>query len=279
MLLSDEPYLNSINLTSNEIVALLDEMLPLCQQALYSKNPSVSHCGETALLYLVQIDPVRVTPPLLDFALRALDVSAVNLAHQAPAALSMLSKLLQPALRARPDIILSRLPEILQLSLAGIDSNDQNKTLRTMIFYRTLVMWVPVGGPCRIPNDVDNHQSSVLDQDGNDGTIQVGSQLMDTRYSFVNSDEYKAAIAALPRSSVLAHQEQDRDEEETAMLQENIRHDAMSAMTDWSLMFSIEYMNCYVPMVNRRNWEKDKVVQACCTPLAMSRPRRISHES
>ena len=237
MLLSEEPYLNSINLTSNEIVALLDVMLPLCQQALYSKNPSVSHCGETALLYLVQIDPMRVTPPLLDFALRALDVSAVNLAHQAPAALSMLSKLLQPALRARPDILLSRLPEILQLSLAGIDSNDQNKTLRTMIFYRTLVTWVPVGGPCLIPSDVDNSKSSVLDQDGNDGTIQVGNQLMDTRYSFVNLDDYKTAIAALPRSSVLVHQEQDRDEEENPMLQENIRHDAMSAMTDWSLMF------------------------------------------
>lgn len=232
MLLKEEPYLECINLTSNEIVALLDGMLPLCQQALYSKNPTVSHCGETALFHLAQIDPYRVTPPLLDFSLRALDVSSVNLSHQAPGALSMLSRLLQPALRARPDIVLSRLPDMLKLTLAGIDGNDQNKSLLTLVFYRNLVMWIPVGGSCRMPSGLGEHDSSVLDRDGNDGTKHVGNHLMEARYSFVNSEEYRAAIAALSQSSVLAYQQQEQDEDETSLMQ-----DAMNAMSDWSLMF------------------------------------------
>jgi hypothetical protein len=232
MLLNEEPYLECVNLTSNEIVALLDAMLPLCTASLYSKNPTVSHAGETALLYLAQIDPLRVTPPLLDFSMRALDVSSVNLSHQAPAALSMLSRLLQPALRARPDIVLSRLPDMLKLTLAGVDGNDQNKSLRTLIFYRNLVMWVPVGGSCTMPKGLVEHDSSGLDGNRNDGTSRVGNHLMDARYSFVNSVEYKAAIAALPQSSLLAHQQHEQDEENTEMMQ-----DAMNAMTDWSLMF------------------------------------------
>jgi hypothetical protein len=36
----------------------------------------------------------------------------------------------------RPHILLSRLPNILHLTLAGIDCNDQNKAIRTLIFDR-----------------------------------------------------------------------------------------------------------------------------------------------
>lgn len=237
-LLEDDPYLQHVNLRGNEIVALMDGMLPLCQQALYSKNPTISHAGETALLYLAQIDPARVTPPLLDFSMRALDVSSVNLSHQAPAALATLSRLFQPALRVHKDIVLSRLPDILKLSLAGIDGNDQNKSLRTLIFYRNLVMWLPVGGSVRTPTIVSQNNSSVVDSDGNDGTLQIGTSLMATRYSFADSEDYKAAIVALPPNSILAPQAQDQsgmmaeDENETVLMQE-----AMSAMIDWSQMF------------------------------------------
>jgi hypothetical protein len=75
----------------HEVVALMNAMLPLCQQALYSKNGRVGRAGESAMLYLIQIDPVHTTPSFLDFATRALDISAVNLSHQAPAALSALT--------------------------------------------------------------------------------------------------------------------------------------------------------------------------------------------
>ncbi len=236
-LLEEDPYLQNVNLTGSEIVALMDGMLPLCQQALYSKNPSISHAGETSLLYLAQIDPSRVTPPLLDFSLRALDVSSVHLSHQAPAALATLSRLLQPALRARKDIVLSRLPDMLRLSLAGIDSNDQNKSLRTLIFYRNLVMWLPVGGSIKTPRSASQNCSSVVGSDGNDGTLQIGTALMATRYSIVESEEYQAAIVALPQNSILAPPEKEQsrmvvDDEENVLMEE-----AMCAMVDWSLMF------------------------------------------
>mmetsp|Transcript_1479 Transcript_1479/g.3106 ORF Transcript_1479/g.3106 Transcript_1479/m.3106 type:complete len:2283 (+) Transcript_1479:251-7099(+) len=234
-LVGEELYLKSMDLGGKTIVALLDGMLPLCQQALYSKNATVSHAGETALLYLAQISPTQITPPLLDFSLRALDISSVNLSHQAPAALSALSRLLQPALRVDGNIVLGRLPDMLRLSLAGIDGNDQNKSLRTLIFYRNLVMWVPVGGEIVMPSDSEEGGlESVLDCDGNDGTMQVGKQLMKTRYSFVESEEYKSAIDMLPPSSVLAQQQptMTNDEDSEILMQE-----AMSAMADWSLLF------------------------------------------
>ena len=98
------------------------------------------------------MDPGRVAPPLIDFTLEALGASAVTLSHQAPAALSALTRLLQPALRRAPGIVLRRLPDVLRLTLAGIDGNDQNKSLRTLIFYRNLCMWLPVGGGIALPD-------------------------------------------------------------------------------------------------------------------------------
>ena len=224
-LCNDEPYLSCVELPGHEIVAFLDTLLPLCQQALYSKNASVSHAGETALLYLAQVDPARVAPPMIDFGLRALDITSVNLAHQAPSALSALTRLFQPALRQCPTMVLSRLPEMLRLSLAGIDSNDQNKTMRTLIFYRNLVMWLPVGGALNIESD-DNESN---------GTIQIGEGLMDQRNSIVATASYKSALASLPESSILA-------QTNVAMLDtdsdlDTVMEEAMLAMSDWSLAF------------------------------------------
>jgi hypothetical protein len=228
-LCKEEPYLSCMHLPGNEIVAFLDSLLPLCQQALYSKNGNVSHAGETALLYLTQVDPARVASPMFDFALRALDISSVNLSHQAPAALSALSRLLQPALRHKPAVVLSRLPDMLRLTLAGIDSNDQNKTMRTLIFYRNLVMWLPVGGKIALPDGTD--QNTVLDSSGEDGTLRIGINLMEARYAFAKSPSYEVAVAMLPQSSVLAQTEGMIDESpETA---EALMEESMLAMSDW----------------------------------------------
>ena len=237
ILLEEDPFLQTVNLKGSEIVALMHGMLPLCQQILYSKNPTLSHAGETALLYLAQIDPSRVIPPLLDFSMRALDVSSVHLSHQAPAALATMTRLLQPALRSQKDIILSRLPDMLRLSLAGIDGNDQNKSLRTLVFYRNLVMWLPIGGSIRTPTKSNQNCSSVLDCNGKDGTLQIGTSLMDTRYSIVDTEEYKLATMSLPKNSMLASLSEEQlkitvDEDEAVLMQE-----AMCAMMDWSQMF------------------------------------------
>jgi hypothetical protein len=230
----DEPYLNTFNLPGNEIVAYLDTLLPICQQTLYSKNGTVSHAGESALLYLSQIDPARVSPPMLDFSLRALGVSSVHLSHQAPVALSVLSRLLQPTLRHEPQVILSRLPEMLQLSLAGIDSNDQNKTTRTLIFYRNLLMWIPCGGTIKKPK-VD--QDEALDSAGRNGTLEVGKNLMEARYSIAASSSYESAIKDLPASSVFNQSEEGSVAAARDQSTETLMQEAMMAMSDWTLSF------------------------------------------
>ena len=80
-----EPYRNTPPVPSHEIVAIMNALLPLCQQSVYSKLGRVSEAGSSALLFLAQIDPEHVCPPFLDFATRALDSSAVHMSHQAPA--------------------------------------------------------------------------------------------------------------------------------------------------------------------------------------------------
>lgn len=225
-----EPSLTVASIPPHEIVALMNALLPLCQQALYSKNGHVGRAGEAAMLYLAQVDPARVTPAFIDFATRALDITAVNLAHQAPAALSALTRLLQPALRSSPSILLARLPEILRLTLAGIDSNDQNKTIRTLILYRSLTSWIPVGGAPKEWKKLCSEDRDLEDQ--SDGTIQMGANLVNYLYKPTESSEYTSALDKLPSSSLLKQGADLGDLDFDLLIDE-----AASALSDWVLEF------------------------------------------
>lgn len=227
-----QPGSSSQDIPPHEVVALLDALLPLCQQAIYSKNGHVGRAGEAAMLYLVQIDPVLATPAFMDFATRALDVAAVNQSHQAPAALSTLTRLVQPSLRTDPSVLLLRLPNILSLSLAGIDSNDQNKCIRTLIFYRSLTSWVPVGGKpstwSLLSTDEENNAE-------NDGTMRIGSNLFGFVAAKRNWPEYVAAVNRLPGTSLL---KQGRPKENISPEMHDLAlEEAASAMSDWALEF------------------------------------------
>lgn len=226
-----EPSLTRAAIPSNEVVALMDALLPLCQQALYSKNGHVGRAGEAAMLYLAQIDPSRVTPAFIDFAMRALDISAVNLAHQAPAALSALTRVLQPSLRSDPQILLVRLPEILQLTLAGIDSNDQNKTIRTLILYRSLTSWIPVGGTPKEWRHLQLDKERSLD-DKSDGTLRMGNDLHGYLYQPTKTTEYVEALERLPETSLLKQGVVLDDLDSDLVFEE-----ASSALSDWVLEF------------------------------------------
>lgn len=127
----------AIELLPHKVVALVHALMPLCQQALYSKNSHVSRASEAAMLYLVL---QATATAFCDFGMRALDVAPVQSAHQAPAALSALTRLIQSTLRQAPQMILQRLPTILQLTLAGSDSNDQNKTPSILSFLSQFVI-------------------------------------------------------------------------------------------------------------------------------------------
>lgn len=225
---------------AHEIVLLLHSLLPLCQQTLYSKNGHVGRAGEAAMLYLIQVDPAHSTPFFVDFATRALDISAVNLAHQAPSALSALTRLVQPSLRSSTssaNFLFVRLPEILRLSLAGIDSNDQNKTLRTLIFYRNLTSWIPVGG------DLDQlREQGCLPLEDNtstevDGTIQLSNELYQVLETSRSSPEYLQAVERLPDESVLQQCRNLVKECDDVDSTESNLSFMLSSLGDWALEF------------------------------------------
>ena len=227
-----EPSLTVASIPPHEVVALMDSLLPLCQQSLYSKNGHVGRAGEAAMLYLAQIDPSRVTPAFIDFAMRALDITAVNLAHQAPAALSALTRLLQPSLRSDPHILLARLPDLLHLTLAGIDSNDQNKTIRTLILYRSLTSWLPVGGGPKAWKHLVLDKNYDLD-DKTDGTMRMGKKLRTYLVGKTTNSEYKNALENLPETSLLKQGVGPEDDLDLSLLID----EASSALSDWVLEF------------------------------------------
>lgn len=228
-----EPCMKSVSIPPNELAALLHALLSLCQQALYSKNGYVGRAGEAAMAYLAQIDPIHVAPPFLDFATNALDVSAVNLSHQAPSALSALARLVQPSLRRKPSILLRRLPQILQLSLAGIDSNDQNKCIRTLIFYRGLTSWIPVVAEAK--NWPKANVTRMDSAESGDGTLRVGVNTTKQLAMISNSSEYLAALEGLPETSLLRQYDSFADDDEG--LSDLLLEETAAAMGDWVLAF------------------------------------------
>jgi len=233
-MLKVEPYKKSFEIEGNELVIILDTLLSLCQQALYSKNAHVCRAGESSLVYLAQIDPLRVCPPFLDSAIRALDVCSVTLSHQAPAALSALNRLVVPALRRNPVMFLERLPDILRLSLAGIDSNDQNKTLRTLALYRNITSWIPIGSlkgeTCYQPPWITK----------NNGTRQFSEDFVKNLSGFCASEKYSYALSQVAESSLLFLPEGLRskgEEDEDWTTTKNLIDEAALCMSDWSLAF------------------------------------------
>lgn len=233
------PVLSTAAVPEEEMVALMHALLPLCQQCMYSKNGHVGRAGEAAMLYLIQIDPMHTAPAFIDFATRALDISAVNLAHQAPAALSALTRLIQPALRSNQSILLARLPDILRLCLAGIDRNDQNKTIRTLILYRSITSWMPVGGEpdnwlTVNANEVASQETGELTS--SNGTTHLGRDMFKYLSAPHLSPKYLEALERLPATSLLKQgipSDNDTSVETHTLLME----EAAAAMDDWVLEF------------------------------------------
>ena len=224
-----------LDIPAHEVVILLDALLPLCQQAIYSKNGHVGRAGEAAMLYLVQIDPVRAAPPFIDFAVRALDVAAVNQSHQAPAALSALTRLIQPALRTDRAVLLMRLPQLLNLSLPGIDSNDQNKCIRTLILYRNITSWIPVGGSPETWSVLNMQQLEADRGAAADGTMRIGKDLFDVIVARREKPDYLKALESLSEESLL---KQNAVEASSGPdFERLVMEEAISAMSDWSLEF------------------------------------------
>lgn len=132
-------------LPDRDVTAVVEAILPLAHQSLYSKRSAAIAAGEQALKILACLRPAsvaRLTVPLL---VQALDPSSLNTTHQAPAALKALSVVAQPLLVPTP-YLLEALPTLLQWSLPGLDSNDLAKTMATVQFFIAVLDWLPLRG-------------------------------------------------------------------------------------------------------------------------------------
>ena len=131
-------------------------------------------------------------------------------------------------------MFLERLPAIVGLSLAGIDSNDENKTLRTLALYRNVTSWIPIGslkeGSCYEPPWVTK----------NVGTRRLSEDFVKNLSSFCETEKYKSALSQVSESSLLflpKSLQSMAKEGESSTVTTNLIEEAVSCMSDWSLAF------------------------------------------
>jgi hypothetical protein len=234
-----EPYLND-KIPNNEIPIIIDALLPLCHQSTYSKSSYVGKAGEAGLLSLIQIAPKYMAPYFLDFAATALDVSSINLSHQAPSALGVLDRLLQPSLRRNPSMILQRLPQILSLTLLGIDSNDRRKTIATLTFYHSVTSWLSIGSVVSNKCSEQKLPESCNAVEFHDGTVRLQDNLMDYIERVEKSNEFRQAVGNLSEGTYLqsadARAPDIENSEKEQYVKELFEETALS-MGDWALAF------------------------------------------
>ena len=237
-LIQQEPYLAE-TIPDHEIPIIIDALLPLCNQSIYSKNSYVGKAGEAGLLALVQISPKFMAPYFFDFAQTALDVSSINLSHQAPSALGVLERLLQPSLRRIPSMILQRLPHILSLTLLGIDSNDRRKTIATLTFYHSVTSWLPIGSVCS-PNQGKKVRQPPREGRYIDGTVQLQENLMEYIEKVETSKGFLGAVGNLPEGTYVQSLKDlgsEIDENERTHYEKELFEETALFMGDWALDF------------------------------------------
>jgi hypothetical protein len=244
MSLEDDTLIEKI--PPQEIPPILDALLPLVQQSIYSKDGFVGKAGEQSLFTLSQISAKHVCPYFLEFATKALDISAIHQSHQAPSALGVLARLLPSTLRREPSEILQRIPMISSLILAGIDSNDRKKTILTLSLVHSIASWLPMGaGSLKQDNGGDGGVISTNSKQTGcvqyaDGTFRLGSNLVD-RLSLVNeSPKFQDSMMALSNRTVLqrpALGDVQLDKEEKLIYEQEHLMEASMALGDWSLLF------------------------------------------
>eukprot|EP00520_Triparma_pacifica_P008584 CAMPEP_0118672834 /NCGR_PEP_ID=MMETSP0785-20121206/22758_1 /TAXON_ID=91992 /ORGANISM="Bolidomonas pacifica, Strain CCMP 1866" /LENGTH=1922 /DNA_ID=CAMNT_0006567835 /DNA_START=164 /DNA_END=5931 /DNA_ORIENTATION=+ len=177
-------YYPVTHLTPTELLHIVNTLLPLVYQTIYCKHPGVSHCGDVSLRNLSSICPRALTPPTLRFLSDALSPNAVNQTHQAPVALRSISTIVKLIIRTRSSQFFKHLPPILDLSLHGIDCNDDGKTQSAFMFFASLTEWLPIG----------MSKEDIVAQPKDDESF----------FDISTDPEWEAAAASLPPSSPLS---------------------------------------------------------------------------
>ncbi|KAF0689101.1 Aste57867_19373 [Aphanomyces stellatus] len=122
--------------------SILEKLVELSFLGVYSKSHTVSSKASFALRNVINLDHT-MTSSIVMKIMRGLDPSALSQTHQAPSAISALT-ICGPALLRGDLSWIEHLPAIMQLTLPGIDPNDDGKTSRTLQLYSTWLLYLPV---------------------------------------------------------------------------------------------------------------------------------------
>ncbi len=121
---------------------LLGNLVAIAMEGIYSKGQMMQQLCSMTMKNIVAVDPT-LGHVIVPFLLQALNPKAVSQSHQAPAAMVSLAVLIKPLLYPCP-VLTPYLPDLLALSLPGIDPNDVKKSLATLKMYTDLLGALPI---------------------------------------------------------------------------------------------------------------------------------------
>lgn len=136
---------NSFKLTDQFIEEFIELVLPLALQSMFAKNHGLIAGAAMTLKHLSYMAPKLVLPRLMERISYAL--TTLTETHQTISALEVLGSVILPMLNKQdefPEGLMDYLPELLNLTLPGIDPNDSSKTFSTMRFVYNLLTVLPL---------------------------------------------------------------------------------------------------------------------------------------
>ena len=134
------PWRSSYALSDQDASDFTQLLCPLAMAAFYSKDFSMSFSAGQALKDLSSFSSDTVLPKLLDVVLNSMQ--NVMKPHEVQNAISIASVLIRKILSAEDGMDL--MAQLMQLSVAGIDTNDPMKTMVTLRFYLALLSEMPL---------------------------------------------------------------------------------------------------------------------------------------
>ena len=134
------PWCSVYSLSEQDTADFTQLMLPLAMTSFYSKDFSMSFSAGQALKDLASISTDVVLPNLLDVVLNSMQ--NVMKPHEVQNSISISAVLISKMLAAEGGMDL--VGQLMQVSVAGIDTNDPMKTMVTLRFYLALLSEMPL---------------------------------------------------------------------------------------------------------------------------------------
>ena len=137
----------ALNKHENSLVELL---LSLSFNLLFSKKDNVSESARKLIHYLCEISPDTVLPKVVEVIYIGLETQFAT--HQTLIVLELLALISPNLFDGKWQEGAKHLPNLLNMTLSAIDFNDNSKTLATFKFYFSLFSIVPISDKLSNPN-------------------------------------------------------------------------------------------------------------------------------